>query len=130
MVSVGLLYLIEPAALIRLFASEGSVTIVTAGTTMLTLAAVWQLFDGIGITLADALRAAGDTSWIMAVRIALAWGVFVPFSWIAVRWRGGGVVTLMLVLIVYILVLAVALAWRFASGRWREIQLVEPDVEA
>jgi|HubBroStandDraft_2_1064218.scaffolds.fasta_scaffold131609_1 MATE family multidrug resistance protein len=126
--AVGLLYGVAPGALIRLFASRGSPHIVAAGTTMLTLAALWQLFDGVGITLSEALRAAGDTSWTMGARIALAWGVFVPLGWTAVVRRGGGVVTLMLVLIVYIALLAAALAWRFASGRWRDIELVEPDV--
>jgi multidrug resistance protein, MATE family len=128
MVTVGLLYLVAPGALIRVFASQGSPRIVAAGTTMLTLAALWQLFDGVGITLSEALRAAGDTAWIMAVRISLAWGVFIPLTWIAGVRRGGGVVTLMLALIAYIALLAVALAWRFASGRWRDIELVEPDV--
>ena len=32
----------------------------------------------------------------MAARILLAWGVFVPSAWIAVRTLGGGVATLML----------------------------------
>ena len=128
MVTVGLLYLVAPAALIRIFASHDSDGIVAVGATMLTLSAVWQLFDGIGITLSETLRAAGDTSWTMAARIVLAWGVFLPLAWFAVLRRGGGVVTLMLVLVTYLALLATALAWRFASGRWRDIVLVEPDV--
>jgi Na+-driven multidrug efflux pump len=64
----------------------------------------------------------------MAARVTLAWGVFLPLAWTAVLSRGGGVVTLMVVLIVYIALLAVALAWRFASGRWRDIELIEPAV--
>jgi MATE family multidrug resistance protein len=94
---------------------------------MLALAALWQLVDAICITLSEALRAAGDTTWPMAARILLAWGVFVPAAWLGVRTLGGGVVTLMLSVVAYIGVLAGVLAWRFASGRWREIQLVEPD---
>lgn len=95
---------------------------------MLSLAAVWQLFDGMGITLSEALRAAGDTSWSMAARIALAWGMFLPLAWVAVMKRGGGVVTLMLVLVTYLALLSGALAWRFATGRWKDIVLVEPEV--
>ncbi|MGH7434473.1 MAG: MATE family efflux transporter [Polyangiaceae bacterium] len=127
MVSVGLLYLVEPAALIGMFAHDSSALVAT-GATMLTLSAVWQLFDGIGITLSEALRAAGDTSWPMAARIVLAWGVFLPVSWLTVVRHGGGVVTLMAVLVSYLAMLSIALAWRFASGRWRSIELVEPDV--
>jgi MATE family multidrug resistance protein len=128
MVTVGLLYLLAPRALIRLFASHDTDAIVAIGATMLTLSAVWQLFDGIGLTLSEALRAAGDTSWPMGARILLAWGVFLPLAWLAVLRRGGGVATLMLVLVTYLALLAMALAWRFASGRWRLIELVEPDV--
>lgn len=128
MIAVGLLYFSEPLAFFRLFASRGSEKLVAVGETMLTLAALWQLFDGIGITLSEALRAAGDTTWTMAARVILAWGVFVPLAWLSVRSWGGGVVTLMLAIVVYIAVLAGALAWRFASGRWRHIQLVGPDL--
>jgi MATE family multidrug resistance protein len=127
MVAVGLLYLVAPAALVGLFVSSDS-PIVAVGVTMLTLSALWQLFDGVGITLSEALRAAGDTSWTMAARIVLAWGVFLPLAWTTVLWRGGGVISFMLVLVTYLALLAAALAWRFASGRWREIQLLEPSV--
>jgi MATE family multidrug resistance protein len=125
MVSVGLLYLVSPAALIRLFASKDSEDLVSIGSTMLMLSAIWQLFDGLGITLSEVLRAAGDTAWTMAARLTLAWGVFVPLAWVAViRW-GGGIVTLMLALVAYLALLAAALVWRFASGRWRDIELIE-----
>jgi MATE family multidrug resistance protein len=129
MVSVGLLYLVAPATLIGVFA-HGSDALVVTGTTMLTLSAVWQLFDGLGITLSEALRAAGDTFWPMAARITLAWGAFLPGAWFFVMRRGGGVATLMLLLVGYLALLSMALAWRFASGRWRAIELVEPNVDA
>lgn len=128
MIAVGALYFSEPLMFFRLFASRGSDRILAVGATMLTLAAFWQLFDGIGITLSEALRAAGDTTWTMGARVLLAWGVFVPLAWLAVRSWGGGVVTLMLAVVAYIVVLAAALAWRFASGRWRDIELVSSDL--
>jgi MATE family multidrug resistance protein len=128
MITVGALYFSEPLAFFSLFASRGSEGILAVGGTMLTLAAFWQLFDGIGITLSEALRAAGDTTWTMAARVVLAWGVFVPLAWLSVRSWGGGVVTLMLAVVAYIAVLAGALAWRFASGRWRDIELVSNEL--
>lgn len=127
MITVGVVYFCEPLWFFRLFAARGSEQLLAVGGTMLTLAAFWQLFDGIGITLSEALRAAGDTTWTMGARVALAWGVFMPLAWLAVRSWGGGVVTLMLAIVAYIAVLAVALAWRFASGRWRDIQLIASD---
>ncbi len=127
MAFVGILYLARPLAFFQMFTYRGSEGILAVGGTMLVLAAFWQIVDAVCITLSETLRAAGDTTWPMAARILLAWGVFVPSAWIAVRTLGGGVVTLMLSVVAYITVLAGALAWRFASGRWREIQLVEAE---
>jgi MATE family multidrug resistance protein len=127
MVFVGVLYSAQPLTFLRLFTYRGSEGILAVGATMLMLAALWQLFDAIGITLSETLRAAGDTTWPMTARILLAWGVFVPGAWLAVRTWGGGVVTLMLSVVAYIAVLAGVLSWRFASGRWRQIQLVETE---
>ena len=128
MAFIGILYFAEPLAFMRIFIYRGSEGMLAVGAAMLVLASLWQIFDAIGITLSETLRAAGDTIWPMAARIVLAWGVFIPGAWLSVRSLGGGVVTLMLSLVAYIALLAGALAWRFASGRWREIQLVETDV--
>jgi hypothetical protein len=50
--------------------------------------------------------------------------VFTPLSWTAVFVFDGGVVTVMVSLIVYIAVLAIAFALRFRSGRWQRIELI------
>ena len=39
---------------------------------MLALSALWQLFDATSMTLSEALRAAGDTTYCMNARIVLA----------------------------------------------------------
>jgi MATE family multidrug resistance protein len=126
MASVGLLYVVFPRELIGLFLpKDGNVTLLlSTGVTMLLLSAVWQLFDATSLTLSEALRAAGDTAWCMAARLVLAWAVFTPAAWIAVLWLGGGVLSVMSALIAYIGLLAAALAFRFLSGRWRDIDLV------
>ncbi|MBI2391108.1 MAG: MATE family efflux transporter [Deltaproteobacteria bacterium] len=129
MVTVGALYLVAPARLIALFRPRDlpAEVLVATGTTMLMMSALWQLFDGLGLTLGEALRAAGDTTWCMFARILLAWAVFTPLAWTAILVLGGGVVTLMIALIIYIALLAGAFAWRFASGRWRSIEMVETE---
>lgn len=124
--TVGLVYLTAAPQLMRWFAPEalsGS-DFVALGTTMLMLSALWQLFDAVGITFSEALRAAGDTAWCMAARIVLAWLFFTPMAWAAVLLLRGGVVTVMTSLVVYMVALAATLAFRFATGRWRSIDLV------
>lgn len=125
--TIGALYFLAPAQLIGLFEPRGGSGqgLVEIGTTMLMMSALWQLFDGLGMTLGESLRAAGDTTWCMLARISLAWLVFTPLAYVAVLVLGGGVVAVMLALACYLGAIALVLALRFASGRWRKIQLVE-----
>jgi MATE family multidrug resistance protein len=124
--SVGLLYLLLPGPIFGLFdPGDGSIDeLLAVGTTMLGLSAIWQLFDAAGITLSESLRAAGDTTWCMAARVVLAWLLWMPLAWVAVRTFHGGASTVIASMIVYLAALALALGLRFASGRWREIDLV------
>ncbi|MBI2892590.1 MAG: hypothetical protein HYY06_03495 [Deltaproteobacteria bacterium] len=92
--------------------------------TMLAMAVAWQLFDAIGMTLSEALRAAGDTAWCMWARIALAWLLFAPAATVAVLVFGGGVPTVMSSVVLYLAALAAVYGYRFRSGRWRRIDLV------
>jgi MATE family multidrug resistance protein len=123
--SIALVYAAFAKPLMALFAPELSgAELVVVGAVMLRLSAVWQLFDAVGLTLGEVLRAAGDTAWCMTVRIALAWLVFMPLAWAAVMVFEGGVHALMLAMITYLALLSGAFSWRFASGRWRNIDLV------
>ena len=125
---IGILYLFFPERLLLLFDSTGSNgdSFVQVGSTMLLISAAWQLFDATGITLSETLRAAGDTTWTAAARLVLAWGVFFPVAYLVARYGGGGAVGAMLCLVGYLMLLAGLFAYRFRSGRWRSIELIEP----
>lgn len=129
MVTIGLVYLAAPSQLMSWFGPDevAAQELVRVGTTMLMLSAVWQLFDALGLTLGEALRAAGDTAWCMAARIAIAWLVFMPAAWVGLGMLQGGVVTVMIVVATYVLLIAVALGLRFASRRWQRIELVQTE---
>ena len=123
---IGALYFLAPTALFGLFDSEDRAPgFVEVGVTMLMISAAWQLFDAIGITLSETLRAAGDTHWTMTARLLLAWVVFLPVGYLVVD-AGGGPEGALACLIGYLALLAGALAYRFRSDRWREIALIEP----
>jgi MATE family multidrug resistance protein len=62
----------------------------------------------------------------MWVRGAIAWGLFLPGSWLAVRHYETGDLGLALSLMGYLALLAAVLYLRFRSGAWRRIELVEP----
>jgi len=126
-VLVGVLYLGLPALVLAPFARDPAShdALLAAGTRMLMLSSAWQLGDAAATTLAEALRAAGDTLFTMWVRVAVAWAIFVPGSYVSVRVLGGGDVSATLWMVAYLFILAGVLWWRFRSGAWRRVQLVE-----
>lgn len=131
MCTIGVGYLVFPADLLRLFDSaHATPAFLAVGVTMLLISAAWQLFDAIGITLSETLRAAGDTTWTAAARLVLGWLVFVPGAYLVVEVWGGGPVGAMLCLVGYLAILAGMFAYRFWTGRWRDIELIEPKLVA
>lgn len=123
---VGLVYLLAPEPLMRLFAPGGVVEaeMVAVGAVMLALSAGWQLFDAAGITCGEILRSAGDTVWSLWARLLLAWFLFVPAAWLVVARLEGGYVAAILSIIGYLAVLSTVLMLRLRSGAWRRIDLV------
>ena len=127
MCAIGGLYLIAPGWVLTWFEEPGkSGNLVAIGTGMLAISAAWQIFDAICMTLAETLRAAGDTAWTAAARLILAWAVFVPSAILVVNYAAGGPMGAMVCLVGYLALLALALGYRFRSGAWRRIELIEP----
>jgi MATE family multidrug resistance protein len=123
----GTLYLVAPHWVLSQFEEPGkSGNLVAIGSGMLALSAAWQVFDATAMTLAETLRAAGDTFWTAAARLILAWVVFMPAAFIVVRYGDGGPLGAMLCLAGYMALLATAFALRFRSGAWKRIELIEP----
>ncbi len=127
---IGLAYVVAPGPLIGLFADDSGgvdpARLIELGTGMLLLSAAWQLFDAVTMTIAETLRAAGDTTWTAGARLILAWLVFAPTALVAVKVLHGGALVAMACLVGYLALLAAAMAWRFRSGAWKRIELIEP----
>jgi MATE family multidrug resistance protein len=122
---VGLIYIAVPATIMATFA-ENDVDVselVILGTTLLAVSAAWQLLDAVCNTLSEALRAAGDTAWVLYARILLSWVLWLPLSLYVVRVRGGGPVEATACMVVYFLGLSTVIYLRFRSGAWRRIDL-------
>ena len=129
---VGLAYLGAPRLLLVAFVASGAegTAFLEVGIRMLMLSAAWQLFDAAANTLAESLRAAGDTAFTLWARTILGWLVFAPGSWLSVRYLGWGEVGAVAWLVVWLALLAAVLYLRFRSGAWRRHQLTEPAPEA
>ena len=79
------------------------------------------------MSIAEALRGAGDTLFPMAARIAISWLIFVPGSYYTVRYLGWGDVGATWWLVGYLALLALTVFLRFRAGSWRHIELVQTD---
>lgn len=127
MTLAGLTYLLIPGVLLLPFArGADAAAVMEFGVRMLMVSAAWQVFDATATSLAECLRAAGDTLYPLVVRLLIAWLVFVPGAWFTVRSFGGGEVGAMVWLVIYIGLLALVLLLRFRSGKWRTMELIEP----
>jgi MATE family multidrug resistance protein len=122
---VGILYAAIPSTLLSVFRDPRVETsrLLEVGAPMLAAGAAWQVFDAAGITLSEALRAAGDTTYCLWARLVLAWIFFVPLSILWARRLGGGPVESVVCIVIYLAALAAAFFWRFRGGAWRKIDL-------
>jgi len=128
MVAMAVAYVAAPRAIMSLFVAKddpGAAALLATGATMLAISAAWQMFDGLAMAVSESLRATGDTAWCLRARIILAWFVFLPAAWFTVRRLDGGVTAAMACLVGYLMLLAATMIWRFRSGAWRKIELVE-----
>jgi len=100
--------------------------VIAIGAKLLIVAAAFQVFDAMAITLSGALRGAGDTIWPGVVTILLNWVFIIGMGWALVVWAPQlesmgpwlGAAS-------YIFMLAVVYLWRFQSGAWTRIKLVD-----
>jgi len=104
---------------------EVAAKILAIGSRLLILAAIFQLFDAVGITLVGSLRGAGDTVWPGLMTVVLAWGVIIVGGKLAtVLWPGLESLGPWIAAATYIILFAIGLAYRFMSGAWLRIKVV------
>jgi multidrug resistance protein, MATE family len=89
MVASGLTFVLIPEQLIALFTTDPSVLAV--GTSLLILAAIFQLFDGIQGVITGTLRGLGDTHTAMKVNLVAHWLLGLPTSYLLCFIVGWGV---------------------------------------
>jgi MATE family multidrug resistance protein len=121
MAIAGVMLLTIPHWIARMFTPDADV--IAAGATLLRVAAFFQLFDGLQVVATGALRGAGDTRTPAYCHFAGYWIIGLPAGALlcfhyglgaAGLWMGlsGGLILIGIVL---------ALAWRRAVGRLREV---------
>lgn len=100
-------FLLAPGVLIRAFTSDQAV--IQIGMTLLFVAAIFQLFDGLQGVATGALRGFGDTRTPMLWNLAGHWVIGLPLGYLLCFSRGNGVVGLWWGLSVGLVICGVAL---------------------
>jgi MATE family multidrug resistance protein len=88
MTTSALLFALAPAWLVRLFTRDPAV--VSIGVSLLLVAAVFQLFDGLQAVTTGALRGLGDTRTPMIVNLIGHWIIGLPLAYALCFWYGYG----------------------------------------
>jgi multidrug resistance protein, MATE family len=97
--------------------------IIRLGSMALMIAASFQIFDGINITLLGSLRGAGDTLWPALVQQLLAWLLFIPLAYLLGNVLEMGMNGAWLASAVYLAVMSGVMYLRYRSGRWSRIDI-------
>lgn len=128
---IGVVFLAAGSSLVGILSPDPNV--VAIGAAVLVWAAVFQIFDAMGINYVHALRGAGDTRWPAMLVILMNWGVFIAGGYLVSRYIPRlGYHGPWMMCTLYIILTGLALRWRFHRGAWRKIELFKgetPQVE-
>lgn len=144
MAIVAVSFLVFPRAYIRLFTGVGigldSQALYATARWLMLMMAAWGMFDAVNLVLSGALKGAGDTRFSMIYSVAMGWGLWIPGNiWLVWKldqirqepggippWMHDGIVPIWLWMTVFVLVLAAGFVWRYRSGCWKSIVLIDP----
>jgi MATE family multidrug resistance protein len=109
MAGTGMLFLTMPRALIGVFTTDEAVILLS--TSLLFVAAVFQLFDGLQAVATGVLRGLGETRMPMITNLVGHWFVGLPLGYVLCFVVGMGVVGLWWGLLTGLIVCGVVLLW-------------------
>jgi multidrug resistance protein, MATE family len=137
MALIAVLLLVVGPWVLPLFVSAGdaaSAEVVAIGLVLLWPAAAYQIFDGLYCGAGFCLRGAGDTRVPAATALVLSWFFFVPLAHTLIFAPGSGWIDGLpqsglgarggwLALMSYVILLGLAMFWRWRHGAWRRFAL-------
>lgn len=126
---IAILYVALPVIFIYPFTSKADMTQVDQlyrlMVILLRFMAVYVVADSITITLASALRAAGDTIFVMCSLLILGLFCIVIPTYYAIRPGGGGILLAWSLVTAYVFILSITFSLRFRQGKWKHMRIIE-----
>ncbi|MCB1185315.1 MATE family efflux transporter, partial [bacterium] len=117
----GVAFVAVPASLMRLFTDRPE--LVAAGVPILRLMGLVQVIDGLGLTLAGALRGAGLTRAVMLMDVGLGFVLLPPLTYLfGIAW-GGGLLGAWLALLTWFTLFAVGMVVIWFRSDWESVRI-------
>ena len=118
-------FLTVPEAILRIFTSDARV--IETGVLLLSVASVFQLFDGVQAVATGLLRGLGDTWTPMLCNLAGHWCVGLPFGYALCFWWGWGVVGLWLGLSLGLILVGALLVpvWHYRVEALQQVSMID-----
>ena len=129
-VMIAILFLVFPEPLLGLFLASHydpatSSTILELGVVLLRFVVLYTVFDGLYLCCFGALSGAGDV-WFPMVAMGLGGLLFMILPvWIIFLLDAASIYSLWGTYVFYILVLTAVGVWRYRSGKWRSMRVIE-----
>jgi MATE family multidrug resistance protein len=128
MCAVAAIYLLLPDLLVSIFRGDRDprsfAAIAAIVPSLLVCVAMYSVADSVNVTFSFALRGAGDTRFVSLLTFALAWPIMVVPTWVVV-YNGSSIYWAWAFATAYILAMAVCFTWRFRTGRWKTMRVIE-----
>lgn len=129
MAAMGILFWTIPGRIVSLYidtANPANAPVVSLAKTLLGVAAMFQIVDGIQVTAAGALRGVKDTRIPLLIGTLAYWGIGLPCGYMLGVVLGFGGVGLWWGLAIGLAIAAGILTWRFSQSQtWRPIKPVQ-----
>ncbi len=127
---IALTFVAFPEAYYRLFTWRGGAELpleelLPVGRWLLFMMALWGMLDAVNLIVSGALKGAGDTRFVMIYSVVMAWGFWMTGELVIIFVLGGGIVPAWAWMTAFVFAVAAGFLWRFRSGRWKSIELIE-----
>jgi len=120
MAAIGLLFILAPGFVFRIYTFDASV--IAVGRLPLMLLGPVQAFAGFALVLSLSLQGAGNTRYVMVVEI-LCILLYLPTVYFLGLHTSLGLVGAWTGEYIYWVLLAIAMVWKFKTGSWKTIKL-------